>query len=131
MRTRALLIVLFFSLPSLFKEDTTPYENALMTHYRAGDFEQALKSVDILVEKDPEVGLSYLIQGEIYLRRGNLETAQAAYEKALQASKGSDLQKSRSYLGLGRIASLQKQTDKALNYYKQSTTAAPDNESGI
>ena len=125
-----MLIVLFLSYPSLFREDMTQYENAVMSHYRAGDFEQALKSADILVEKDPEVSLSYLIQGEIYLRQGKLDSAQAAYEKALQASKGSDLQRSRCYLGLGRIASLQKQTDKALNYYKQSTAAAPDNETG-
>ncbi len=125
-----LLVVLFFSYPRLFKEDTTEYENAVLTHYRAGDFEQALKSADILVEKDPDLSLSYLIQGEIYLRQGNLESARAAYEKALRASKGSELQKSKSYLGLGRIASLQKQTDKALNYYRQSTEAAPGNESG-
>lgn len=124
-----LFIVLFFSYPSLFKEDTTQYENAVLAHYRGGDFEQALKSADILIEKDPDVRLSYLIQGEIYLRRGDLESAQAAYEKALQASKGSDLQKSKGFLGLGRIASLQEQTDKALTYYQKSTEVAPGNES--
>ena len=64
---------------------------------------------------------SNLIQAEVYLRRWNLESSQAAYEKALQASKGSDLQKAKTYLGLGRIASLEKQTDKALNYYQRST----------
>lgn len=125
-----LFVVLFFSYPRLFKEDTTEYENAVLSHYRAGDFEQALKSADILMEKDPDVSLSYLIRGEIYLRQGNLESARAAFKKALQASKGTEQLKSKSYLGLGRIASLQKQTDEALNYYRQSTEAAPGNESG-
>jgi class 3 adenylate cyclase/CHAT domain-containing protein len=125
-----ILAVWFFGYPGLLRENMAEYEKAVLTYYNAGNFEQALKSAEILVEKDPDVRLSYLIQGEVNLRRGDLESAQAAYEKALQASKGSDLQKAKTYLGLGRIASLKKQTDKALNYYQQSTKAAPGNEFG-
>jgi tetratricopeptide (TPR) repeat protein len=125
-----ILAVWFFGYPGLLRENMAEYEKAVLTYYNAGNFEQALKSAEILVEKDPDVRLSYLIQGVVYLRRGDLESAKAAYEKALQASKGSDLQKAKTYLGLGRIASLKKQTDKALNYYQQSTKAAPGNEFG-
>ena len=70
---------------------------------------EALKTAQELTVKNAEVRLSYLVEGDIYLRQGNLEAAREAYEKALKASKGTDVQKADALIGLGRLASLQNQ----------------------
>ena len=74
--------------------------------------------------------MAYLIPGNIYLREGKLDQAEAAYQAALQASKGTDQQKAEAFIGLGRIASLKKQTDDSLKYYRLASEAAPGSGTG-
>ena len=74
--------------------------------------------------------MASLIRANIYLRKGKLETAAGAYQKALRATKGTDPQKAEALVGLGRIASLRKQPETALKYYRQATELAPQIKQG-
>ena len=123
-----ILVIAFFS--GVFEPDTTHQEQTLLTHYQSGNFEEALKTADELTAKNAEVRLGYLVEGDIYLRQGNLEDAREAYEKALKASKGTDIQKADALVGLGRLASLQKKNDDAMAYYEQASKAAPQSGRG-
>jgi tetratricopeptide (TPR) repeat protein len=125
-----ILAILFFGYPGLLKKNTAKYEQAALTYFTEGNYEQALNAAKVLVAKDASLRLGYLIEGEIYFRKGELDSARAAFQGALQASKGTDSQKAKALVGLGRIASLKKQTDKALNYYKMATEADPGDEQG-
>ena len=78
-----------------------------------------------------QVALAYLIEGDVYFRKGDLNAAEAAYKKTLDAKEISSDQKAKALIGLGRISSIQKQTDKALEYYQSAAKAAPDNGSGF
>ena len=122
------LAIAFFS--GIFKPDTTQKEQTLLAYYQNGNFEEALKTAEELIVKDAEVRLSYLVEGDIYLRQGNLEAAREAYEKSIKASKGTDVQKADALIGLGRLASLQNQKNDALLYYEKASEAAPNNSRG-
>ena len=102
----------------------------MLAQYNEGKYEEALESAKTLARKNPKLGLSYLIEGEIYFRKGDYNSAQLSFEKALAASKSTNLQKARALSGLGRIASLKKQTDDALNYFRLATETAPGYQAG-
>jgi tetratricopeptide (TPR) repeat protein len=125
-----ILAILFFGYPGLLKKNTAKYEQAALAYYTEGNYEQALNAAKVLVSKDASLRLGYLIEGQIYFKKGELDSAWAAFQEALQASRGTDSEKAKALVGLGRIASLKKQTDKALNYYKMATEADPGNEQG-
>ena len=126
----ALTVFLLWGYPGFLKKDTTKYQNAALTFYNKGDFEEALNICKTLEDKNPKVRLAYLIRGNIYLREGKLDEAEVAYQTALQAEEGTDLQKAEAFIGLGRIASLRKQTDDSLRYYKLASEAAPGSGMG-
>ena len=126
----ALAIVLSWVWPGYLKDRTPEHERAILTYYTNGDFEGALNACRILEEKHPKVRLSYLVQGDIYLRRGRLDQAEAAYRQTLDATKGTDSQMARALIGLGRISSLRKQTPEALEYYRQATDLSPTSGEG-
>jgi CHAT domain-containing protein len=126
----ALAAFLLWGYPGFLKKDTVKYQTAALTYYNEGNFEEALNACKILEDKNPQARLIYLIRGDVFLRGGNLDAAEDAYKKALNATKGTDLQKAKTFIGLGRIASIRKQTDEALNYYQQATKAAPNSGLG-
>ena len=105
------------------KTDTTKFETAALAYYTDGNFDEALKVCNTIEGKNSDILLIYLIRGNIYLRKGKLNEAEAAFQKALQGQKGTDQQRAGVFMGLGRIASLRKQTDAALSYYQQATKA--------
>jgi class 3 adenylate cyclase/CHAT domain-containing protein len=125
-----ILALVLWLYPTIFKTDTTEYEKALINYYTSGDFENALTAAETLKEKDADVRLAYLIQGDIYLRNGDLDAASQSYQQALEAKKGSEIQAARSLAGLGRIASLNKQDSQAMDYYQKATDAAPSSSIG-
>jgi tetratricopeptide (TPR) repeat protein len=106
------------------------YEKEALASYSEGNFEQALSACRVLEEKRPNGRLAHLIEGNIYLRKGTLEQAEAAFQGALKAGDGTRQQKAEAYIGLGRIASLRKQPEESLNYYRQATEAAPEGSQG-
>ncbi len=125
-----LVAVLLFGYPGFLREGTEKYERAALTYYNEGNFEEALNACKILEDKSPKVRLAYLLRGNIFLRRGKLDSADAAYQKGLQAIKGTDFQKAEAFIGLGRIASIRKKPDIALDYYRQATGLAPESSQG-
>lgn len=128
--TALLAAIVLWGYPGYLRTGTEKYEQAVLSAYSSGNFEDALRASKTLEDKAPKVRLSYLVQGDIYFRNGNLDAAQAAYRKAVDAPKGTDDQKARAFTGLGRIASLQKQTDVALGFYQKATALAPTSGSG-
>lgn len=124
-----LLAVLLWLLP-LFHPDTTKEVAALRNFYTSGDFEQAMNAAETVKKKDADVRLTYLIEADIYLRNGNLKAAESAYQQALKASKGSDIETARALVGLGRIAALNQDDGAALQYYQQAVNAAPKSNIG-
>jgi class 3 adenylate cyclase/tetratricopeptide (TPR) repeat protein len=121
---------LLWGYPGFLKQDTAKYQNAALTSYNQGDFDEALDICKTLEDKNPKVRLAYLIRGNIHLRKGKLDEAEAAYQTALKAEKGTDLQKAEAFIGLGRIASLKKQTENSLKYYRLASEAAPSSGTG-
>jgi tetratricopeptide (TPR) repeat protein len=122
--------MLLWGYPLLSQKQIAKQEKAVLAHYHGGNFEEALDACNTLEEKNPSSCLVYLIRGNIYLRKGKLETAAGAYQKALRAAKGTDSQKAEVLVGLGRIASLRKQPETALKYYRQATEVAPQSRQG-
>lgn len=112
------------------KTDTSKYETAALSYYNQGKFNEALQACDVIEGKNADVRLIYLIQGNILLRKGKLDQAEAVFQKALQATKGTDRQRANVLMGLGRIASLKKQTEEALQYYQKAGEAAPTSSRG-
>jgi class 3 adenylate cyclase/tetratricopeptide (TPR) repeat protein len=125
-----LITSLFLGYQGFFKGRIKKYEEAALTYYIKGNFEDALHICGILEEKDPEVRLSNLIRGNIYLANGKPDLAEESYQKALKAQKGTNTQKAHTLIGLGRIASIRNQTDEALKYYQQASEAAPESTLG-
>lgn len=126
----AFVIVILWGYPGVLKKDTAKYEREALTYYNDGHFDKALNVCKIIEDKNPRVRLSYLIQGNVYLRKGEMSAAEEFYQKALEAPKGTDLQKAGAFNGLGRIFSIRKKTDMALNYYRQATEVAPNSRAG-
>jgi tetratricopeptide (TPR) repeat protein len=120
-----IIALIIWTAPAFFRTDTTEFEQALISFYQAGDFENALTTAETLKANDAGVRLAYLIPGNINLRKGELETARALYQQAMDASKGSDVQFASALIGLGRIASLNKEDKKALEFYRQASDASP------
>ncbi|MBN2438034.1 MAG: CHAT domain-containing protein [Deltaproteobacteria bacterium] len=126
----ALVAFLLWGYPGFLKYETAKHQNAALASYEKGNFEEALNICRTLGDKNTESRLARLIPGNIYLREGKLDAAEAAYQAALQAEDGTDLQKAEALIGLGRIASLRKKTDDSLKYYRLASEAAPGSGAG-
>ena len=122
--------IFLWGYPGILMKGTSEYEKEALAYYNGGDFDKALETSKTIEDKNPDVRLAYLIQGEVCFRKGDLKGAELAFQKALDAQKGSDLEKSKAFIGLGRIASIRKQTDKALGYYQSASKASPQTEAG-
>ena len=118
--------LVIWALSSFLGGGTSEYESALINYYQTGDYDNALTAAKTLQEKDADVRLAYLVSAEIQLRKGDDTAAQALYQKALDAPKGSLAETARALMGLGRIASLNNDNKKALNFYSQASEVVPD-----
>ena len=126
----AVILFVFFLYPGLLKTGTERYENEILGYYHAGQYDQALAASQTLSEKHPKLCLPYLLRGNISLRRGMVDEAERAYQRAFQAAEGSAFQRAEAMIGLGRIASLRKEPGKAIEYYQKATEVAPGSRSG-
>ena len=126
----ALVAAALWGYPGFLRDSTRQYEEKAMAYYRNGQYEEALNAAYALEDENPDVRLAYLIPGNIFLREGNLPSAQAAFEKALEATRGTDAQRAQAFMGLGRINSLRNQSDAALEYYREATQSAPNSTMG-
>ncbi len=128
--TLTALVICLWGYPGVLKKDMTKYEAEALTFYNDGKFDKALGTCARIQDRKPQERFCYLIQGNVYLRKGEMSAAKNAYEKAIEAPHGTGLQKVQALTGLGRIASIRNETDVALDYYQQATAADPDNKMG-
>jgi class 3 adenylate cyclase/CHAT domain-containing protein len=110
--------------------DPASFRQASLQSYNSGDFDGALTAAESLREADGDIRLSYLVRGNVLLRRGDLDAAETAYENAVAAQKGSDVEKAEALIGLGRIASIRNQPETALDFYDRAAAAAPSDPRG-
>jgi CHAT domain-containing protein/class 3 adenylate cyclase len=125
-----LILFMLWGYPGFLREDIAKYETQALAYYQEGKFDEALNACQRIEDSSSKIRLAHLIKGNIYLRRGELDVAAAAYQKALQAPKGTEVQKAEAFRGLGRIASLRKDPEGALQYYQQATQTAPASKLG-
>ncbi len=98
-----------------------------LAYYRNGDFDRALAACETIDKKGKGLGLSTLIRGNIWLRQGKLDDAKRAYEAGLGRDEAEAGVKVEMLNGLGRIASIQKDYDAALEFYRKAADLAPRN----
>ena len=118
--------LVIWTLSSFLGGGTSEYESALIGYYRSGDYENALAAAEALQQEDASLRLAFLVAAEIQLRNGDDGAAQALYQKALDAPKGSAAETARALMGLGRIASLKNEGDQAMDFYRQASKVVPD-----
>jgi class 3 adenylate cyclase/CHAT domain-containing protein/tetratricopeptide (TPR) repeat protein len=126
----ALILFLLFGYPGFLGTNVEELEKTAITSFQAGNFDEAMTVSRTLAEKSPKLSSPYIIQGSIYLRQGKVDEAEKAFQQALQATKGTDSQKAEAMVGLGRIASIRNQPDKALAYYQKASDLAPGSRTG-
>jgi tetratricopeptide (TPR) repeat protein len=125
-----LIIITLWGYPGVFTKGTSDYERMALSLYTEGNFKKAMEICKIIEDKDPKSRLSHVVRGNIFLLNGQLDEAAGAFKSAIQSAKGTETQKSEAFLGLGRIASIRKNSDAALKYYEQATETAPGSKWG-
>ena len=121
----ALIIAAFFIGA---QKSTGHYEERAIAAFRTGNYREVEQTCQRLQEKAPQRALSYLLLGNVSFLRGELESARGLYHNAVAAQRGNQQDKAEALIGLGRIASENGQTGKALAFYQQAAELAPDKE---
>jgi class 3 adenylate cyclase/CHAT domain-containing protein/tetratricopeptide (TPR) repeat protein len=123
----AAIIIAFilWGYPGFLRTGTSKYEQSALSFYKAGNYTQAVTACENLKQKNPKLSLSYLLLGNISFMQGDLKKAEDNFKKALEAGQGTDQQRAEALMGLGRIASIAKDTDGALEYYQQAAKLDP------
>lgn len=123
----AAIIVAFilWGYPGVLRTGTREYEQSAIAFYKAGNYAEAVTACETLKQKNPKLSLSYLLLGNISFMQGDLKKAEAHFKKALEAGEGTNEQKAEALMGLGRIASIGKDTERALEYYRQAAKLDP------
>jgi class 3 adenylate cyclase/tetratricopeptide (TPR) repeat protein len=125
-----LIIITLWGYPGVLTKGTGDYGRMVLSLYTEGNFKKAMEICKTIEDKDPKSRLFHVVRGNIYLLNGQLDEAEGAFKSAIQSAKGTELQKSEAFLGLGRIASIRKNSDAALKYYEQATESAPGSKWG-
>jgi class 3 adenylate cyclase/CHAT domain-containing protein/tetratricopeptide (TPR) repeat protein len=100
-----------------------------LAYYRNGDFDRALAACETIDKRGKGLGVSSLVRGNILLTQGKLDDAKRTYEAGIGSGETETAVKAEMLNGLGRIASIQKDYDAALGYYRKASDLAP-NQSG-
>ncbi len=121
-----ILIVIIVSIYFVYRAGrTSQFEQSIVTAYKSGNYSIARKNASKLMEKNPDIGLSYVILGNIHLMEGDLRTAESYYKKGILAGRITNDQHAEILMGLGRIASIRGNNDEAMQYYRKSSNLAP------
>lgn len=120
-----ILACLLWVYPGFIRTGIADYERSATAYYMAGDYPSAREVSTLLLEKAPERGVGYVILGNIFFREGDIEQAKSLFNSALESRKAGNTQKAEALMGLGRIASIQNDTEGAMKYYKQAATMDP------
>ena len=126
----AVLAVVIWAFPRLSRVDTSALEQSALAAYQQGDYKGTLETCRQIEEKNAEVRLIYLLRGDIHFRSGTLEEAERDYRRAVEATRGTIIQKAEALHGLGRIESSRSRPEAALDLYRQATELAPGRSQG-
>jgi len=126
----AIILFLLFGYPGFLGTNLEELERRAVASYQAGKFDEAMTACKALSEKSSKLSLPYILRGNVYLREGKVDEAEKAFHQALQATKGTESQKAEAMMGLGRIASVRNQPDKALESYQKASELAPGSRIG-
>lgn len=107
------------------KPDTAREQAAMETLYAGGRYDEALQAARAVIDKDPSVRKAYLAMGNVNLKKGNMNAAKTAFEKAAAAATGTEGEKAQALLGLGRLASINKDSSDAVEFYRAATATDP------
>ncbi len=110
------------------QKSTGQYEERAISAFHTGNYSEVEQTCRRLQEKAPQRSLSYLLLGNVSFLKGELERARDLYQNAVTAQHGNQLDKAEACIGLGRIASENGQTAKALQFYRQASELAPNKE---
>jgi len=73
------------------KPDTAKEQAALEMQYAGRRYDEAAATAQAILAKDPAVRAAYLALGNIFLKRGELDEARSAFEKAIGAETGTEI----------------------------------------
>lgn len=126
----AIILFLLFGYPGFLGTNLEELERNAVASYQAGKFDEAMTASKALSERSSKLSLPYILQGNISLRERKVDAAEKAFQQALQATKGTGSQKAEAMMGLGRIASVRNQPDKALEFYQKASELASGSRTG-
>ncbi|MFZ1983187.1 MAG: CHAT domain-containing protein [Desulfatitalea sp.] len=104
------------------------YEQQALAAFTAGDYATVTRICEDLRQRRPQRTLSYLLQGNVNFFQGKLAQAEAFFNNAMDGTNGTPMEKAEALIGLGRIASVGGQSQRALEYYQRAADLAPANE---
>jgi CHAT domain-containing protein/tetratricopeptide (TPR) repeat protein len=110
------------------RKDPWTQEQQAWSAFHAGDYQQVTQTCRTLQEKRPQRAASYVLLGHVRFLNGDLNGARSLYEHAVRAEQGTSAQKAEAHVGLGRIASEERQIELALQHYRQAADLSPDQE---
>jgi len=114
----------FRHLESDMPQDVENYERMGLLYYEQGDYEEAMKVFEKILEIEPENSRIMHILGSLYLENGNEESAIEILKEAISIDPKND----RSLNTLGYIYSERGELlDEALELVKQATEISPQN----
>lgn len=114
-----------------FRKGAEHYETIARTAFQAGDYMQVEAVCQRLQSRNPERTVGHLLQANLLFFEGDLTTAAASYQQALDAKEGRRSDKAEALMGLGRIASEQGQTQAAMQWYRRAADTIPESAEPI
>lgn len=103
-------------------EATTPWVRLIRLYLMAEKYEEALASVDKVIQKDKNLPSLYLMRGELCHRLGRIDEAVESFQKAIELNPG-------DVLGYSALLELQEDTNDlvaAIDIYKRMIEKRPN-----
>lgn len=97
------------------------YDYIAMSYDKLGNFEEAIKYIDIAIDKNSLVADLYISKGKIYLNHDNEEQAQIWFNQAIELDK----ENPETLLEIGSVYFDSKYYELALEYFLQVNQYAP------
>jgi len=91
-------------------------------HANTGDYEEALKSIEVAVALDDTSFLNWQLKGTFLMRQGDLEGSRKAIDKSLELNKSSV-----TYTLRGQVDYNLQNYDEALGFFEEALNRDPDN----
>jgi len=121
-----LAVALVWFLPGVLRQGPSELERQALSLFRAGDYPGVIKACDLLQRESPQNPVRYLLLGKVAFSRGDLEKARKHFDAASRIAGDRAAVRAEALVGLGRIASIRRDVDGALGFYRKAAGTAPD-----